>query len=59
MHTIQVVRCKARGAVGDICLRFYARDGKLVDSHFNQRVVGISADQIRAIEGIINVRLVG
>ena len=37
-----------RGAVGDICLRFYDRDGKLVDSHFNQRVVGISADQIRA-----------
>lgn len=39
---------RERGAVGDICLRFYDRDGNLVDSHFNQRVVGISADQIRA-----------
>ena len=39
---------RERGAVGDICLRFYDRDGKLVDSHFNERVVGISADQILA-----------
>jgi len=37
-----------RGAVGDICLRFFDRDGQLVDSNFNRRVVGISADQIRA-----------
>ena len=39
---------RERGAVGDICLRFYDRDGKLVDSHFNERVVGISAEQILA-----------
>lgn len=39
---------RERGAVGDICLRFYDRDGALVDSRFNRRVVGISADQIRA-----------
>jgi DNA-binding transcriptional regulator LsrR (DeoR family) len=37
-----------RGAVGDICLRFYDREGQLVDSAFNKRVLGISADQIRA-----------
>ena len=39
---------RSRDAVGDICLRFFDRDGQLVDSHFNRRVVGISADQIRA-----------
>ncbi len=39
---------RRRGAVGDICLRFYDRDGQLVDSAFNKRVLGISADQIRA-----------
>ena len=39
---------RAHGAIGDICLRFYDADGELVDSHFNRRVVGISAEQIRA-----------
>lgn len=39
---------RERGAVGDICLRFYDRDGHLVDSRFNKRVVGITAEQILA-----------
>lgn len=37
-----------RGAVGDVCLRFFDRDGQLVDSSFNKRILGISADQIRS-----------
>ena len=37
-----------RGAVGDICLRFFDKDGELVDSAFNKRVLGISANQIRS-----------
>lgn len=37
-----------RGAVGDICLRFFDRNGQLVDSAFNKRVLGISAPQILA-----------
>lgn len=39
---------KQRGAIGDVCLRFYDRDGRLVDSRFDKRVVGITAEQILA-----------
>ena len=35
-------------AAGDICLRFYDRKGVLIDSDFNRRVVGITAEQILA-----------
>lgn len=38
---------RGRGAVGDICLRFFDRDGQLIDSAFNKRVLGISAAQIQ------------
>jgi DNA-binding transcriptional regulator LsrR (DeoR family) len=37
-----------RGAVGDVCLRFFDREGRLIDSSFNRRLLGISADQIRS-----------
>ena len=37
---------RRRGAIGDICLRFFDRDGNLIESGFNRRVVGISAEQI-------------
>ena len=48
LDTGDMEELKERGAVGDICLRFYDQSGELIDSHFNRRVVGISADQIRA-----------
>lgn len=35
------------GAVGDICLRFFDGDGKPVRSDLEQRVLGISAAQLR------------
>lgn len=37
-----------RGAVGDVCLRFFDQEGQLIDSSFNKRLLGISADQIRS-----------
>lgn len=37
-----------RGAVGDVCLRFFDQEGRLIDSSFNRRLLGISADQIRS-----------
>ena len=38
---------RARGAVGDICLRFFDEDGKVVSSSLDARVLGISAGQIK------------
>jgi len=40
---------KRSGAAGDICLRFFDRDGLPVTSSFNDRVMGIDLDAFRAI----------
>ena len=37
----------ARGAVGDVCLRFFDAAGVEVDSDLSDRVIGISLDQLR------------
>lgn len=37
------------GAVGDVCLRFFDRDGILIDSDLNDRIVGIEPHQLRAV----------
>lgn len=37
------------GAVGDICLRFFDAQGRLVDSDLDDRVLGIDADQLMSI----------
>ena len=37
------------GAVGDICLRFFDADGEPVRSAVDDRVIGISADQLRQV----------
>lgn len=39
----------AAGAVGDVCLRFFDADGAAVKSSYDARLVGVDADQIRAI----------
>jgi DNA-binding transcriptional regulator LsrR (DeoR family) len=43
------------GAVGDICLRFFDRAGVPVASPFNERVVGMSLEQIRAVPRSVGV----
>lgn len=37
------------GAVGDVCLRFFDEHGRLVESDFNDRVLGITPDQLRQV----------
>lgn len=46
---------RALGAVGDVCLRFFDADGHLVRSKFDQRVIGISPDQLRRIPRRVGV----
>jgi DNA-binding transcriptional regulator LsrR (DeoR family) len=44
-----------QGAIGDICLRFYDINGQLIESNLNNRVIGISLDEIRKINRVVGV----
>lgn len=44
-----IERLREAGAVGDVCLRFFDGDGRLVDTDLNRRVVGISSADLRAV----------
>jgi DNA-binding transcriptional regulator LsrR (DeoR family) len=37
----------ARGAVGDIALRYFDADGRCVESEINDRIIGISLEQLK------------
>jgi DNA-binding transcriptional regulator LsrR (DeoR family) len=41
------------GAVGELSLRFFDRDGKPVRAPLDQRVIGISLDELRAVPRVI------
>ena len=43
------------GAVGDVCLQFFDADGELVPTDLHERVLGISAETLRAIPRKIGV----
>ncbi|HEX3983552.1 MAG TPA: sugar-binding transcriptional regulator [Acidisoma sp.] len=43
------------GAVGDICLNFFDRNGKPVPSAFQERVIGIELDQLRRARRVVAV----
>lgn len=46
---------RAAGAVGDVCLRFFDDQGKLVDSPLHDRVVGIGSEQLRQVPRVIGI----
>jgi DNA-binding transcriptional regulator LsrR (DeoR family) len=46
---------KHNGAVGDINLRFFGENGKIVQSNFDQRVIGLTLDEIQKIERVVGV----
>jgi DNA-binding transcriptional regulator LsrR (DeoR family) len=41
---------KSRGAVGDICLRFFNASGKPVSSPLDKRVIGMSLEKLRRVK---------
>jgi DNA-binding transcriptional regulator LsrR (DeoR family) len=45
----------AQGAVGDICLRFFDADGVSVESPFDQRVIGVTPEQLRRARRSVGV----
>lgn len=46
---------QTRGAVGDVCLRYFDAQGQPMASSFDERVVGMSADAIRSVSRRIGV----
>ncbi|SKA17778.1 sugar-binding transcriptional regulator [Consotaella salsifontis] len=44
-----------RGAVGDLCLRFFDASGRAVDSPFDERVIGITLDELKKVPRVIGV----
>lgn len=50
-----LVRLEAAGAVGDIALRFVTASGQPVDVEMNERIIGLTLSQLRAIRSVIGV----
>jgi DNA-binding transcriptional regulator LsrR (DeoR family) len=45
----------SRGAVGDICLRFFDAAGRQVVTELNDRVISMGLDQLRAVRRVVGV----
>jgi DNA-binding transcriptional regulator LsrR (DeoR family) len=46
---------KQKGAVGDIALRYFDKNGDMLDLQVNERIVGISIDQVKKIPQVIAI----
>jgi DNA-binding transcriptional regulator LsrR (DeoR family) len=44
-----------KGAVGDICLRFFDASGRQVITELNDRVISMELDQLRAVRRVVGV----
>jgi DNA-binding transcriptional regulator LsrR (DeoR family) len=45
----------SKGAVGDICLRFFDASGRPVVTELNDRVISMGVDQLRAVRRVVGV----
>ncbi|MFJ8751980.1 sugar-binding transcriptional regulator [Streptomyces sp. NPDC102441] len=48
-------RLRELGAVGDVCARYFDAEGEPVDAPFNDRLIAIEPDDLRAVERRIGV----
>ena len=46
---------KAKGAVGDICMRYFNADGQAILSEVDDRVIGISLEDLKKIDRVVGV----
>jgi DNA-binding transcriptional regulator LsrR (DeoR family) len=53
--TNELHRLADKGAVGDICLRFFDTTGRQVVTELNDRVISMDLDQLRAVPRVIGV----
>lgn len=49
------VELQKLGAVGDVCFRFFNSGGRLIDSPFNGRIVGISPETLKQVPRRVGV----
>lgn len=52
---IDIDALRKNGAVGDISLRFFNKDGELIEDEINDRVVGISNEELKNIPRVIGI----
>jgi DNA-binding transcriptional regulator LsrR (DeoR family) len=55
LSSSQLAELRAKGAVGDVLARFFDRHGQPVRTEFDERVVGLELDDLRAIPTTILV----
>jgi DNA-binding transcriptional regulator LsrR (DeoR family) len=46
---------EARGAIGDVCLRFFDGDGKPIGGPLDERVIGMSFAELKAVPRVVAV----
>lgn len=46
---------EARGAVGDVCMRFFDERGAAVGGPLDERVIGMTIDELRAVPRVVGV----
>lgn len=46
---------RQKGAVGDICMRFFDIDGRPIKNGFNERVIGLELEQLRGVKRSVGV----
>lgn len=51
----ELVELKRRGAVGDLCMRFFDIDGSAVDTGLNARIIGVTLEELRNTKRVIAV----
>ena len=51
----ELAELRQLGAVGDVCLNFFDGDGRPVHSPFQDRVIGITLDELRAARRVVAV----
>ena len=51
----ELAQLKAQGAVGDVCLRFFDSAGLPVITPYNDRVIGVSLEQLRQVRRTVGI----
>ena len=51
----EIAALKEKGAVGDINLRYFDKNGKIIGSEFNERVLGLTLEELKEIGHVVGV----
>lgn len=55
LNAADLAKLKQQGAVGEICGRFFDKDGKEIDLPWRDRVISISLEQLRKVPQVIGI----